>query len=248
MDATSIKKNPYEIMAIIRDAFKKRTTVNIRTQSGAHICQILKVDASGFHIPWDFPVPPKTEKISIELFDRAAKIAFKTERITLFASGYTRYIAIGYPDSIQIIQRRKHQRLIINTRENYRCVGRFNDGNKFQFKIQDVSLGGCALLTEDAEYAHALVGAPLRYAELDFGDFGTVTADLQVLNTIKVQHPGDDKPLQTWRLSCQFKRLAENMHQKLDEIIIKMLLEEKRQAGAERRPRQPARVALRTGR
>lgn len=144
----------------------------------------------------------------------------------LFCEG-TRCLYVPYPEAINVTQRRKHPRLMFNDRRVYISQGKFNDGLYYQFKIKDLSPGGCALVVEDGERALALVGSTLRNIELDFASHGTITADLFVLSSEKIAAPGDERD-PGWHLSCQFKRISDPMQRKLDNIVIKLLLEEKR--------------------
>lgn len=222
-----MKQGLFESVAIIREALKKGCLVDIHSKNADVFCKIQKLDASGFYVPWAGDTPETEEYLEVEIFADTGKFEFHATASAFHSPGGENWLYIHYPDAINVTQRRKHPRLTFNERRVYTAQGKFNDGLYYQFRIKDLSPGGCALIAEDGERAQALIRTTLRNIELDFGSHGTLAADLFVLSSEKIAaSDGDAAP--AWHLSCQFKRISEPMRRNLDSIVIKLLLEEKR--------------------
>jgi hypothetical protein len=227
MDESYVKQGLFESVAIIREALKKGCLVDIHSKNADVFCKIQKLDASGFYVPWEGDAPEAEENLEVEIFADTGKFEFHAAASAFNAPGGENWLYIHYPDAINVTQRRKHPRLTFSDRRVYTAQGKFNDGLYYQFRIKDLSPGGCALIAEDGERAQALIGTTLRNIELDFGSHGTLAADLFVLSSEKLA-ASDDDAAPAWHLSCQFKRISEPMRRNLDSIVIKLLLEEKR--------------------
>ncbi|MEB4675189.1 PilZ domain-containing protein [Enterobacteriaceae bacterium G50] len=226
MDESYVKQGLFESVAIIREALKKGCLVDIHSKNADAFCKIQKLDASGFYVPWEGDAPENDESLDVEIFADTGKFEFHTSASAFKTREGENWLYIQYPDAISVTQRRKHPRLMFGDRRVYTAQGKFNDGLYYQFRIKDLSPGGCALIMEDGERAQALVGSTLRNIELDFAIHGTLTADLFVLSSEKMASDSNATP--GWHLSCQFKRISEPMRRNLDSIVIKLLLEEKR--------------------
>ena len=226
MDESYVKQGLFESVAIIREALKKGCLVDIHSKNADVFCKIQKLDASGFYVPWDGDAPETEENLEVEIFADTGKFEFHAAASAFHPHEGENWLYIHYPDAINVTQRRKHPRLTFSDRRVYTAQGKFNDGLYYQFRIKDLSPGGCALIAEDGERAQALIRTTLRNIELDFGSHGTLVADLFVLSSEKMAASGDASP--AWHLSCQFKRISEPMRRNLDSIVIKLLLEEKR--------------------
>lgn len=219
----------YEIKAIIRDAFKKGTLAEIRTLCSYDCCRITQLDTGGFYLSWNKKKPVPMQKVTVQLLDSSAKYEFITDKYEPLMSGGRCHLYMHYPDELLVTQRRRYHRMLLNYRGHYHCYGKFNDGLGYQFQIKDIAQGGCALVTNDSERARTLFGSTLRNAELNFGDAGKLIADLSVVHSSKIKTIcGDGVDDSTWHLACKFKRPNEAMQRKLEDIIIKLVLEEKR--------------------
>lgn len=226
-----LRQGLYEIMAIIRDAYKKGSLVEVRTFNNHTFSRISKLDAGGVYLSWNKATKLPVGSITVRLLDNSAKYEFLTEAYEGITFGERRQIYIPYPQKLLVIQRRAHQRISLNTRGHYHCWGKFNDGLNYQFDIKDLSQGGCALVTADAdgERTRTLPGTTLRNAELDFGEAGRLIADLSVIHGSKIQTvTGEESGMHCWHLACQFRRPNEATQRKIESIIIRLVLEEKR--------------------
>ncbi|MEO3989815.1 flagellar brake protein [Pseudocitrobacter cyperus] len=226
MEESYVRQGLFESVAIIREALKKGCLVDIHTKKSDVFCKIQKLDAAGFYVPWE-GLPPEQDELEVEIFADSGKFEFHVATPELISCDGIRWLYIHYPEVINVTQRRKHPRLLFRERRCFFAQGKFNDGLHYQFRIKDLSPGGCALLVEDGERALTLARTTLRNIELDFGSHGTIVADLFVLSSEKIATSGEgDAP--TWHLSCQFKRISDPMRRNLESIVIKLLLEEKR--------------------
>ncbi|MFW0766874.1 flagellar brake protein [Trabulsiella odontotermitis] len=229
MDDAWVKQGLFEIIAILREAMKKGSRVDVRAKARTLATRILRLDSAGFLIPWHEELFKEGRTLSFAIHDYNAKYEFKTGKAKTITSNGINYLYIRFPNEINITQRRKHLRLFLANKHQFYCSGKFNNGVQYHYNIKDISHGGCALIVEDDERVASLCGSTLRNAVFDFGDIGTIVSDLHVINVKRIKEIADDESERFYiHLSCQFKRMNENTLRKLDNIIVKLLLEEKR--------------------
>ncbi|KNC87954.1 flagellar brake protein [Trabulsiella odontotermitis] len=229
MDDAWVKQGLFEIIAILREAVKKGSRVDVRAKARTIATRILRLDSSGFLIPWSEELFKEGRALSFAIQDYNAKYDFKTGKAKPITSNGVNCLYIAFPDEMNVTQRRKHLRLFLANKHQFFCSGKFNDGRKYRYNIKDISHGGCALIVEDDERVASLCGSTLRNAAFDFGDIGTIVSDLHVINVKRIKEIADDESERFYiHLSCQFKRMNENTLRKLDNVIVKLLLEEKR--------------------
>ncbi|WP_054177563.1 flagellar brake protein [Trabulsiella odontotermitis] len=229
MDDAWVKQGLFEIIAILREAVKKGSRVDVRTKARTLATRILRLDPAGFLIPWSDDLVKEGRALHFVIHDDNARYDFKTGKAKTMTSNGVNYLYLAFPDEVNITQRRKHLRLSLANKHQFYCSGRLNNGLQYHYHIKDISHGGCALIVEDDERVVSLCGSTLRNAAFDFGDIGTIVSDLHVINVKRIKEIADDETERFYiHLSCQFKRMNENMLRKLDNIIVKLLLEQKR--------------------
>lgn len=232
MDSTLTRGDRYENIAIIRDAFRAKSNISVTLNDDTVICRIIKMDTRGFCLHWEHNALGKYERVHIAILSDNARFSFPASGITLFSSGYDRYIHVPYPNMIKRIQRRRYPRLVLDGK--YSSRGKLNNGIKFDYKIKDISVGGCALLVDQPQHIPYLTGATLRQVEFDFNEMGVLAIDLNVLNVIPVPPSCRPSASASWRLSCQFWRTQQSIRLQLDTMITKLLLAEKSFTTAQR--------------
>lgn len=221
MEDACIKQNLFEIIAIMREAVKKRSRVDVQAKKRVFPSHIQKIDSAGFFIPWDEELAKEHHSLSFVIHDDNGRYDFKTTKAKAITVDNIHCLYICFPKNINVTQRRTHLRLDLANKLNFHCYGKFNDGRKYHYKIKDISHGGCAITVENNEFINSLCGTTLRNVEFDFNDIGTLVSNLQVINV----EPADRDFV---HLSCQFKRMTESTQRKLDSIIVKLVLEDKR--------------------
>jgi c-di-GMP-binding flagellar brake protein YcgR len=230
MEEAYVKHDMFEIIAIMREAVKKRSRIDIQVKNSVLASRIQKIDSNGFFIPWNEELTKKHNSLSFIIHDDNGKYDFQTTKALAVTVNSTNFLYVRFPEKINVTQRRMHLRLYLAKKHNFQCYGKFNDGRKYHYKIKDISHGGCALIVENDEHVNSLRGTTLRNVEFDFNHIGTLVSNLHVINVepIKEIMDNDESYRDCLHLSCQFKRMSESTQRKLDNIIVKLLLEEKR--------------------
>ncbi|TNV14005.1 hypothetical protein FH968_21040 [Buttiauxella sp. B2] len=229
MDEAYVKHDLFEIIAIVREAVKKKSRVDIQVRNRVFASRIQKIDSAGFFIPWNEELANKRDFLSFVIKDDNGKYDFKTTKAQAVTVNNINCLYVFFPEKINVTQRRMHMRLYLANKHNFQCYGKFNDGRKYHYKIKDISHGGCALIVENDERINSLRGTTLRNVEFDFNDIGTLVSNLHVINVEPIKETMDNENYRNClHLSCQFKRMTESSLRKLDNIIVKLLLEEKR--------------------
>ena len=229
MEDAYVKQDLFEIIAIMREAVKKGSRVDIHDKNMVIASRIQKIDSAGFFIPWDEELAKKRNALNFVIQDDNGKYDFKTAKAKTVIVNNVNCLYVCFPVSVKVTQRRMHSRLTLANKHNFQCYGKFNDGRQYHYRIKDISHGGCALIVENDEHINSLCGTTLRNVEFDFNDIGTLVSNLHVINVEPIIETDEDESYRdVVHLSCQFKRMTESTLRKLDNIIVKLLLEEKR--------------------
>ncbi|HCL5637809.1 TPA: hypothetical protein N2N45_003870 [Klebsiella aerogenes] len=222
MNTGWVKDDKYEIIAILRDAMRKKNTLEIHSSKEVFNSRIKKIDES--HVYMVSAVSLNNEVARVVLKDVDGLIIFNVLIEQKMSSGTECYLKAVFPSVIQVIQRRCTPRMFINKEQNFKCSGRYRSGESYSFDIVNISSGGCALSAPYFNESFLTGGGYLKNARLLFGTLGEVRVDLFVLNEMKRVECNKHED-SGYQISCQFnwkslkeKRLLENI---LMEITIK---------------------------
>lgn len=224
MTGTHITYNNFEIIAIIREIISRKSIVIIPSKNPETILitKIHHIDVNGFYILAKTRAAIEKNIISFIVNDNKAQFLFlaKYNSITNINNNY--YHHFSTPKKISTIQRRWQARLYLDILHNFFCYGRFKSGNSYCFKIKNISTGGCALIFEASLYEENTKDTILRNTILDFGIFGKITIDLEVLDEYLI-------PQTTLKqLSCKFKPKQESKVLEVDKIITRVIIYKKK--------------------
>lgn len=225
MIAINNENDEYEIKAIIRNAIKYQYNVVINDQYYYHTKlkninnNTLQICTTNLHLNIK-----KDEVVHIEIHDKEAKHEFQARLKNKSIKKNINNLFFFMPPSLTTHQRRSEKRINIEKNSGNICTGRFNNGTEYSFLIKDLSGGGCALITNDEILAGVILGYKLRMSNLNFGCLGSFTTNLVIVNVTLINDSRDSNNDLLFRLSCQFKNTSTKMIDKLNSIIISLLI------------------------
>ena len=219
MDEFLVEKNSFEIVAILRDIYLKKIELIIFSENNPVF--ISAVDYNGFEISRIPSLTASEGEIKFIVKSNGMMLVFFALQEKENNSHCQRFFSL--PKEIDIYQRRLTPRFIIDSKFSFRCRGRFTDGFNYNFKIINISQGGCGMVIDQkSQYKTAnLTGKELRNALLDFGDQGTMNISLLIVNDI-VEKKGERL------ISCKFKKYSTTNKKLLDKVIVRLLIDEKK--------------------
>lgn len=220
-----IKDNRYEIVAILRDAMRKKTTLEMHFERGVFNTHIQMLDNNYIYI--NSAESLSYEMVSVTLKDIDGVIIFDTLIAEKIFSGTDCYFRLVLPSVLQIIQRRSSRRILTNKDQNFKCYGRFRNGESYVFDIVNISTGGCALSTPQPNVKFLTKGGGLKNARMLFGALGEVYVDLLVLNSaFKVDCDKYENCIYQFPCRFNFKSVTEMKF--IENVIMDVTLKNKR--------------------
>ncbi len=218
MDSFAVETNKFEIIAILRDL--KLKSIELLIMPGNQSVYITSVDHAGFGIPRASCSMSIGEKVSFTVKSNDISL----DCITSCSEKKNNQDYFLLPKNLEVHQRRLLPRFTIDSEYSFRCYGKFNDGMNYNFRIANVSHGGCGIII-DSNVSYKipkLNGKTLRNAILDFGHDGIMMISLIIVNDVFL--PKEKKRI----VSCKFKVANRTNRILLDKIIIMLLIEKKR--------------------
>ena len=216
------RRNPLEIGVSLRNLVNRADFLTVDHGTGQIVTRLLDVNPSARTFIFDWGGIPEQNKAMLRsenLMFHASPDGIRVE----FATGTPREILFeghpafeaDFPPVLFYMQRREYFRVEAPVLDPYICSGELQNGERFRFEVNDLSLGGVALRTMDERVASMEVGLILPSVELHFSNPGKVVLDLQLMsNRQTVNSRGDLR----YTLGFKFMSLpgsAENTLQRL---------------------------------
>ncbi|AFJ45180.1 putative type IV pilus assembly protein PilZ [Shimwellia blattae DSM 4481 = NBRC 105725] len=224
MNSGVTERNRYEIIAIFREEFRRRTDIEIVISGSSITTKISNLGAGFFSINMNPPVTAGKNYLFV-LHVESGKVEFTTTSLPS-EEGQQRFML---PGEIQILQRRTDKRLMLPGDTPFSCHGRYKNGKNYAFSILDISPGGCALLSEiqHTELTHNNV--LLKQAIFSLDDYGELIIDLAVRNVSKINTIKETgQPDTCYKISCQFQFRSPSERNRIDKLVTELLMENKR--------------------
>lgn len=224
-----LKKNRYEIIAILREEFRIKSILEFGYNDLSWKSTILLVDSSCFSIecspPPQLPIP-KNSIFYFSVHSNLGRIDFITTLLPTENNSPDNLLCFAIPDSINIIQRRFSPRL--NLRDNYQffCSGRYKNGFTFRYALNDISEGGCSFTVTKSQLNSIRVGGVLENVNINLGEYGTIIVNLLVINVIKTYIEGLNAESDL-RVSCMFQYKSNDIKNYMESIMIKLFVDDK---------------------
>lgn len=164
---------------------------------------------------------------SFEIHSPVAKYEFSARIKGFLNTDGIKVFIVEMPKKIIEIQRRRQLRIELNKIKKYYCTGRFFNGVSYELLMKNISMGGCAFISDDPLLIKNVMGGDLRNCKFNFNGLGNFSATIKVLNITKIDDLEEYKN-GYFIISCTFKKINNIALNTLDAILMKLLIEERK--------------------
>lgn len=171
------------------------------------------------------------QKIMFEAMLDQVRVYFTSARIWHCIHKGEAGLCMHIPESIIRLQRRDYFRVHLPSSRPVLCgipaQGNTGIADWLAAIVEDISLGGIAILLNDGEM-RAEYGMALKGCRFSLPDVGEIEADLEIRNVTQIPLKKGGKKI---RLGCQFVSLNSTFQTKLQRYIIKLECERRAKMG-----------------
>lgn len=221
------KTDRYEILALLREAMKKSGSVEFKLQGRTLSCQFLHIDLQTFSIASMEELCEVTTPLEFVIKGGNERIGFMASLLT--EQSVSGVLAFHFPAEITLAQRRHDIRIAIEERHPFFCEGRFRDGFSYKLRVKNLSRNGIGLVYDRPLPELTRSGMLLKNMLLILGDRGQFPVDLTLLSIKEITAlDGDNRECTYHIFSCQFHKPSVAFSRKMEEIVMDIMLEQKR--------------------
>ena len=221
----SMKTSRYEILAILRESSRVKSTLDIYYNNMRYTSQIKDILFDFFSIhkcEMAFPTELQCKTFSFIIHSQLGKIEFLAELSAENNSGKS--LTFLLPESVCVIQRRTSQRINVRDNDGFYCSGRHRSGENFKFSINDLSEGGCSFITGEFNNKFIDKGLSLDFVEFVLSDYGSFIGSVNIINVVPF-HPKNSYERDLFRISCKFKYKNNEQREIIEDLILKIAVD-----------------------
>lgn len=229
-----------EILHILQSVRDQNVLVNLSTEQTGDVflSSVIDVDPSGNMLIMD-PAQNKAvndrfvrdQRVMFETTLDQVRVYFKAERVWHCLHKGEAGLCMRIPESVVRLQRRDYFRVRLPATRPVLCAvpaqGESGINKWLAGVVDDISLGGIAMLFNEGEVA-AAHGMALKGCRFSLPDIGEIEADLEVRNITSIPLKKGGRKT---RLGCQFLALSGAVQAKLQRYIIKLECERRAKMG-----------------
>ncbi|EAT2685144.1 flagellar brake protein, partial [Salmonella enterica] len=154
------------------------------------------------------------------------KIEFTTNNRITDKSNSNNLLCFIIPESLSILQRRTSPRINVGYESQFYCSGRYRSGTIYKYHLNDISEGGCSFISLEPLHSFIRNGNKLENSVLNLGEYG------QILVNLKIKHISEENNRKqcdatSFRVSCMFYYESEEKKEKIEKIIVKLIIDRK---------------------
>ncbi|NIG99014.1 MAG: flagellar brake protein [Serratia symbiotica] len=215
-----IKRERFEVLAILRDICKQRTPLRVDSQRQQFQSQLLSVGPDNIVFIGKKNEIATDSEITIMIESHDAKIEFSVDQVQLTQQQGIQAWSTRLPQEILYIQRRRQFRITPPHWREFFCTGEYPDGTPYQLRIHDLSAGGVGLRFDGQMPAFLMPGLLLKKAHLDLGSYGSFKVNMELVVVNQDQDVDDNGGVMHFsRLSCRFLKLGLAMERKIQSAV-----------------------------
>lgn len=215
-----IKRERFEILAILRDICKQRTPLRVVNQQQQFQSLLLSVGPDNIVFSGDDADTRADGEFTIVIESNDAKIEFAVGQPEFTDHLGVQACSTRLPKELVYIQRRRQFRVTTPHWRQFLCSGEYADGTAYQLRIHDLSAGGVGLRFDGPLPDKLQPGLQFKKALLDLGSYGSFKVNMELMVINEDQELDDnDKPVHFSRLSCRFINLGLAMERKIQSAV-----------------------------
>ena len=204
-------RNPVDIQSVLKDITQRELALQLFTPSGDLVMntRILKLDPINNRYLLQVPNPdtfkqadyPAMDLIAV-CFMNSVKIQFEAQQAKFALYGNQPVYVCQEPEWLLRLQRRNYYRVQLEDGLSIGIVIPLHNQTMVTAEVTDISIGGCAIVSDDDALAACAAGLLLKDCELSLPGLKPVYVDLEV----RTSRYGDADT--GYRLGCRFSELT----------------------------------------
>jgi flagellar brake protein len=195
------RRNPLEVGVQLRNLANRGDFLTLQYRGGQLVTRILEVNTRERTFVFDWGALPEQNREVLETGQCQFHASPDGVRVEFATSAPHETMFEGrpafesaFPEVLYYVQRREYFRVDTPVLEPCLCRGAVPaDGQRFQFEVHDLSLGGIGLRTTDPRAASFEMGLKIADVELDLRSHGTLRVDLALAVLRFVDLPNGDR-------------------------------------------------------
>jgi len=232
-----LKQSPLAVLGVLRDLHKNQVPIRLSWQSGQFITKILEVTATGLIVDFgsqshENHSAQKATHIQFTAETEGAKVEFILPELQPVSYLNLPAFHTPIPSALWFVQRREFFRIPAPMHPYYLCNTTLQNGDPFQFRLCDLSLGGMGALVDGPLPEGLKEGMRFSQVEIDLVQWGKFHFDMQLI-TLSERKVIDSKnqTISTPRLSFRFLNVNPAVERELQRIIFSLERSAREKAG-----------------
>lgn len=189
-DPKFAQRHPLQIGGCLRKLVQSKDFVTVEFDGRQIVTQLRDVDLN--HLQFVFDAANATadnraltgaQELIFQCTPGGVPTQFSTENALPVTFEDRPAYQVRFPSVLYYVQRREYFRVTTPLLDPYLAQGSHPDGAPFTLEMQDLSVGGVALRTDDARFDALPAGTTFRDVVLHLGKFGDVRLDLEVIHS-----------------------------------------------------------------
>jgi flagellar brake protein len=216
-------RHPLQVALCLRGLASRRDFLTVEFDDTQAVTQVLDVDSRRACFVFDFcsarasnTALAKADNLVFRSQPSGIRTEFVTERALMTTFEGRPAFEVPFPSLLYYVQRREYYRVDTPIADPFLATGDDVQNVPFRFELQDMSLGGVALRTNDPRFADIQRGTVWEDVTLDMRAFGAVTVDLEIVAPRQALTPTGERRTV---LGCRFIDLPGNAERALQRAI-----------------------------
>jgi c-di-GMP-binding flagellar brake protein YcgR len=215
-----IKRERFEVLAILREVCKQRTPLRVESQQQRFQSLLLSVGPDTIVFSGEESEAPLDGELTIIIESHDAKIEFSVWQPQQGDEQGVVTYSTRLPLELIYIQRRRQFRITTPHWRQFLCTGEYPDGTPYELRIHDLSAGGVGLRIDGPVPEFFQPGLLLKKAQLDLGSYGSFKVNMELVVVNDDQEVDDNEQVVHFsRLSCRFLNLGLAMERKIQSAV-----------------------------
>ncbi|HDX8903697.1 TPA: PilZ domain-containing protein [Klebsiella michiganensis] len=222
------KKSRYEILAILRDDCRIKSTLELQYQENIWQSTLKKIDSHCFYVEQTSLTTLQDVEYNFILHSQLGKIEFATSLLMGEEKNKQKHIhCFKIPEKINILQRRISPRINLSAEgEQFYFSGHYKNGESYRFTINDISEGGASFIVNSCQAKFISKEQILNNVAVIFAEYGSTVTSLKVINAT-VLHSEKPHDMERVRISCSFHKKNSETHNFLENLILQLIIDKK---------------------
>ncbi|WLS80505.1 flagellar brake protein [Erwinia pyri] len=224
-----LKRGPLAVLAVLKNLLKNQTPILVSHARGQFITRLLDADQDRMILDlgsndYENQTAVEAEELHFRAETHGAKVEFALSALQEETFEGLPAFSATLPDLLWMIQRREFFRVSAPLDPIFYCYVQWPDGSgEGRMRLQDLSLGGFAVLA-DSQIPDSLQGGEaFKKLRVELGEYGRFEVDAHLINVGQRSVVGNkNETVVTPRLSFRFSSLNAGEERSLQQVIFSL--------------------------